>query len=244
MGDSAQVNQSSLHWGRNRMVFFLFRNRFAIQLVCLASLILLGPSLRKCVGTHLAVSTNDVLFVIVLLSGLWSVTGLRVIFRISFVIGLLFIIFVLLDLLVDSFDFTLALGATGCLFIAIICVGIVRHILILKRVSRDTVFGGVCVYMLMGYLWAGLYTIIEVAAPGSFATNLGPLGPAEADNLFPPLMFLSYSALTTSGFGDVSPVSLTARGFVILEAISGQIFLVTFIAFLLGLHIASLRQNN
>lgn len=244
MRSAEEVNHGIPHWRQNSAVAFLFRNRFAIQLACLSFLILMGPPLRRYLGTYLGVSTNDLLFVIVLLSGLWSVTGHKGVFCVSFAVGLLFMLFVLLDFLVPSLDFTLMLCSLGCLFIAITCIGILKHILMLKYVSADTVLGGVCVYMLMGYFWAGLYTITEVIAPGSFAANLHPLGPAGVDALFPPLMFLSYSALTTSGFGEVLAVSQTARGLLILEAVSGQIYLVTFITFLLGLHIAASRENR
>ena len=49
-------------------------------------------------------------------------------------------------------------------------------------------------------------------------------------------MYLSYVTLTTVGFGDLTPYTNLARSVVVLEALIGQIFLVTLVARLVALY--------
>jgi hypothetical protein len=49
---------------------------------------------------------------------------------------------------------------------------------------------------------------------------------------------LSFVTLTTVGFGDITPVDPLARVLTVLEALFGQIYLVTFLAFLVGNYIS------
>ncbi len=51
--------------------------------------------------------------------------------------------------------------------------------------------------------------------------------------------------LSTVGYGDVIPLSPVARSFSFVEAVTGQIYLATLIAWLVGLHIAhSLKKGS
>ena len=49
-------------------------------------------------------------------------------------------------------------------------------------------------------------------------------------------VYLSFVTLTTVGFGDITPLSNLARSVVVLEALIGQIFLVTLVARLVSLY--------
>ena len=103
------------------------------------------------------------------------------------------------------------------------------------HVSVDTLFGTVCVYLLMGLAWAGAYTYIENVAPGSF--KLG--GALDQGNvpLWSDLLFFSFTALTTVGYGDMTPVTSQARSLATMESTAGVLYLAILVARLLGLHL-------
>ena len=59
----------------------------------------------------------------------------------------------------------------------------------------------------------------------------------------PELTYFSFITLTTVGYGDILPVAPIARVIAVLEALFGQIFLATFLAFLVGNYLAQ-RQDD
>ena len=54
------------------------------------------------------------------------------------------------------------------------------------------------------------------------------------------LIFIYYSfvTITTLGYGDISPLTGKAGGLSIIEAISGQIYLVVLVSWLVGMHVS------
>jgi voltage-gated potassium channel len=98
-----------------------------------------------------------------------------------------------------------------------------------KRVQADTVFAGLCVYMLAGVGWTYAYGLAQLADPG--ALKSATAGVLELNDLF----YFSFVTLTTLGYGDITPVSPAARMAVTLESIFGQLFVAVFIARLVGL---------
>jgi len=52
------------------------------------------------------------------------------------------------------------------------------------------------------------------------------------------MWYFSMVTLTTLGYGDITPITMTARSFVILEAMTGQFYLAILIASLIGRRVA------
>lgn len=113
---------------------------------------------------------------------------------------------------------------------------ILRGIARTRQVTMDTVRGGICVYLLLGYFWAVLYGIVETLDPNAFSS------PLLVDNSATKMIYYSFVTLTTLGFGDVVPVSRMASTLTILEALVGQLYPTIFIAILVGSYLSS--QNN
>lgn len=112
------------------------------------------------------------------------------------------------------------------------------------EVNTDTIFGAVCVYILIGIVCAVAYQLIELVDSSAFTLTVSDgyqpvLNPAEA--FFRTFIYFSFSTLTTVGFGDIVPVSSPARYVAILEAICGQIYLSVLVARLVGLHLTTAK---
>jgi hypothetical protein len=97
-------------------------------------------------------------------------------------------------------------------------------------VTRDTLFGALAVYLLIGVTSTVLYEIIEVSAPGSFS-NLQGLRPSQ---VFAELNYFSLVTLTTLGYGDIAPVAPIARMLAAAEAIVGQFFVAAVVGILIS----------
>jgi hypothetical protein len=125
---------------------------------------------------------------------------------------------------VAFFLVALLLGMTGLAILG----RILRH----RHVSIETMFGAVCVYILIGLFFSSLFIGIALA---SAAHNLGPFLAQPGPHNSSDYVYLSFVTLTTVGFGDLTPYTDLARSVVVLEALIGQIFLVTLVARLVTL---------
>jgi voltage-gated potassium channel len=105
---------------------------------------------------------------------------------------------------------------------------ILRH----RHVSIETMFGAVSVYILIGLFFSSLFIGIALA---SAAHHLGPFLAQPGPHNSSDYVYLSFITLTTVGFGDLTPYTDLARSVVVLEALIGQIFLVTLVARLVTL---------
>lgn len=113
-----------------------------------------------------------------------------------------------------------------------------KHIMMLEKVDDDTILGAICAYLLFGILWAHIFSLIEHMNPGSFNGLAQDYShPEFATNAFRDFIYHSFVTLTTLGNGDITPVSMLARTFAVLEALVGQIYLTVIVARFIGLYI-------
>ena len=82
------------------------------------------------------------------------------------------------------------------------------------RATLDELFAAAAAFILLALGWASAFWCIEYLGPGSFV-SANPAHP-ERRTWFE-LLYLSMTTLSTTGFGDIVPVSSTARAAVILE---------------------------
>ena len=109
------------------------------------------------------------------------------------------------------------------------------------RVDVNRILGAICIYLVLGLLWAFLYAFLERAVPGSFRLQSVNRDLGAGQGLLTELMYFSNVTLTTLGYGDIVPVSKPARTFAVLQAIFGQLYVAIVMARLVGLHISERR---
>jgi len=97
-----------------------------------------------------------------------------------------------------------------------------------RRVTHETVLGALCIYVLVGLLFAFVYLATNELRATPFFSQEGPHGQSE-------YVYYSFVTLTTLGFGDLSPSVGLPQALTVTEALFGQIFLVTLIARLVTL---------
>jgi hypothetical protein len=131
-------------------------------------------------------------------------------------------VIVLLEAVTDSNTFAGSTYAIYGLLIVITPFVIINRILRHPEVTVSTILGAVCAYMLIGMVFAFAYGTIALIDPPFFADR----GPVDQFDYF----YFSYASLTTVGFGDFVSRGDLGRSLSVLEAVMGQIFLVTLIA--------------
>lgn len=117
-------------------------------------------------------------------------------------------------------------------FFVFAAVIVTRAVLRAPVVTKDTILGSLCAYLMMGMAFASIYEVIALATPGAFA-GIGDVGHAR---LFPKLVYFSIATLTTLGYGDVTPVASSAQSVAILESVVGILFPAVVVARLVAVY--------
>ena len=140
-----------------------------------------------------------------------------------------------------------AVSAYGLFFI-VMAVAILSTIIKTKKVTIETIYASICVYLILGIIWTMLFSAVEIIEPGSFLSGGAPIVDFSGDpvkrNIFANFIYYSFVTLTTLGYGDIIPVSPYARALSSLEAVIGQLFIAVLIAGLVGLHIVHARTDD
>jgi hypothetical protein len=110
------------------------------------------------------------------------------------------------------------------------------RLVVARRVDANVMFAAICVYMLIGFICGSGYYLIELLAgdPQVLTTLRGNLGIGLPRH---EALYYSFVTLTTLGYGDIAPLAQISRSLAILEALFGQVYLVTLMARLVSLHV-------
>jgi hypothetical protein len=107
------------------------------------------------------------------------------------------------------------------------------------EINANRLVGAICVYLLLGVIWALAYSFVDLVSASSFA---GVDGDATA-GWNATWVYYSFVTLTTLGYGDILPLSATARSLAYLEAIVGQFYIAVLVAGLVSAYISD-RQSS
>jgi Ion channel len=99
------------------------------------------------------------------------------------------------------------------------------------QVTYHRIIGAVLLYLTIGLVFVGLFTLVGVVSPGSFSG----LRIDNAPGLASELIYFSFVTLTSIGYGDIVPVHPVARSLCNVEGIIGQLYPATLLARLMTL---------
>jgi hypothetical protein len=109
------------------------------------------------------------------------------------------------------------------------------------RVTSHRIQGAVVLYLNFGLFFFVLYRLLDTLTAHSFAGL--PQGGIEHGS-GAALLYFSFATLTTTGYGDVTPLHPLARNLANLEAIIGQLYPATLLARLVSLEIDHRRHSK
>jgi hypothetical protein len=123
----------------------------------------------------------------------------------------------------------LVLAATSVVFVATIAVilgGLVRLVRA-RGVTVQSVLGALAVYLLVGLAFGFLIGALATGTSGDYFAQ-------GTDGVQSQRVYFSFTSLTTTGFGDLTPATTAGRAVTVLEMLLGQLYLVTVISILVG----------
>ncbi len=129
------------------------------------------------------------------------------------------------------------------MFDVFVVVIIFRRVFTSQQPNSETVFGALCIYLLVGFSFASIYGMVATLDPKAFyldpMTNLHAI-PNRFDSVY-----YSFGTMTSLGAAGIIAVSGEARSFTVIETTLGVFYLAVLIARLISAyqHPSALRHN-
>lgn len=136
--------------------------------------------------------------------------------------------------------FGLTLSGSGASLLAdiallILCVvtieSVLGHVNSARRIDAEVLAAAISAYILMGIGWAVVFAMLEALYPGSLN-----LSATTGEDPWNTILYFSFATLTTLGYGDVAPLSPSARAWAAIEAMGGTLYIAILIARLVSLY--------
>ena len=131
------------------------------------------------------------------------------------------------------------------------CERLIRNLALERRINREVLFGALAGYLLLGLAAGLLFSATETVAPGSFSASRALEDPvlrwqgASADPSSPvwsvdfvELNYFAFVTLTTTGYGDIHPVTPQTQMLCVLVAITGTVYLAMVMGLLISRYTA------
>jgi hypothetical protein len=120
-----------------------------------------------------------------------------------------------------------AAGLLSALFVVATIVAIAIGVVDQDEVNAHSITGAVCIYLLFGLLFLFLYSGVALIGSGDFFAQ-------GTDGTRALRLYFSFVTLATLGYGDYTPAGDVGHTLAVLEALMGQLYLVTILALLVS----------
>lgn len=164
--------------------------------------------------------------------GIWSIRDSKKQFRIAIVMVAIAMAGFAID---AAYDIAAARHVASLALVAFLLTSILtalRQVIYGVEMNANRLYGAVCVYLMIGILWAVLYDFLYYVKPEAFA---GVSGGDETQMVW---VYYSFVTLTTLGYGDILPISVSARTLAYSEAILGVFYMAMLVAALVSGYLA------
>ena len=209
------------------------RTNFFYLLIALLILLFAIP-LADDLNLASAPLVRGLVFSCLLVIGVWSLKGGGRFFTIGMAFVIAGVVLNVLGIRMHSplFQHGSILSLLGFMLVAISFT--LKQVVIGTDITANRLVGAICVYLLLGVIWAMIYTLVNTVSPGSFA-GFSPMNDLGWDSEW---LYFSFVTMTTLGYGDILPVSATARGLAYMQAVVGQFYIAVLVAGLVGAYVS------
>jgi hypothetical protein len=114
---------------------------------------------------------------------------------------------------------------------------IVHRVLARPVVTIQSIYGALSAYLVIGLMFASCYAAIQHLGGMPFFADGKPVTTQT-------LQYFSFTTLTTLGYGDFTAAGNGGRAIAVMEALAGQVFLVTLVARLVTAYRSPVQQKS
>jgi hypothetical protein len=109
-----------------------------------------------------------------------------------------------------------------------------------RHATVDELFAAGATFTLLAWAFAYLFLLLQALQPGCFAAAVNPLSPRT----WTELLYMSFALLSSTGIGDVIPISAHARMLAAVEMFVGLMYLAAVVSRLIGLTLLDHRNDR
>jgi len=175
---------------------------------------------------------NFLFLSLILLSAILTLKKRSNILKVIKQAGYLIIISTLIAAITDNSYLELVNRILFVLFFMMVAINLLVGIVKSKEVDTDVIFSAVAVYVLFGFCGAILAAVIMFFVPTAFSLN------STYSSQFHQFLYFSFVTITTTGYGDILPITPLARTLAIFLALFGQLYLTVIIGILIGKYLS------
>ena len=194
-------------------------------------LLLLGTALAQQFFTDYIQRLVQSATIVTLLVAVWGIDSNDFVLRKTYYFPAAIVIFSLVSAWLDSAGFDQLYLLLLLSFFVSTALRTAKQVLFSGDIDLNKILGAICIYILIGLIWAVLFNLLQLNFPHSF-NNISDVG--SWFELFPDFIYFSFVTITTLGFGDISPTLPLARFLVYFEAIIAQFYMAILVASLVG----------
>jgi hypothetical protein len=211
-------------------IAFLRLNRCSVLLAALCLFILLNPLVADS-----AVGALILLFwlLAILVLAVWALNARRLLRWVVAIMLLVAVEFVLTRHIKET-SLVFILFATSAAFMGVVTVALLIYVLDWHSITIDKVFGAVAAYVLIAFTFASLFGLLQLAQPNAFYVD--PNNQPEGKLVWQDMLYFSFTVLTSTGFGEITPATKMARSLIIIEQVLGVMYVAFLIARLANLY--------
>lgn len=181
-----------------------------------------------------AATALDVWFALIILAGVASISRRRSAAAVVTVLLITGIAAHVADNWISATSLDGVEAVLDLVVIAILAVLILAQVYRAGPVTRQRIEGAITVYLLLGLVWAQIYVLVLFFDAGALQGVSG-LETHRTSRL----VYFSFVTLTSTGYGDVTPVTPPAQSIANLESVVGQLYPAILLARLVSLTVAS-----
>ena len=220
-----------------RRLAYLRRNRCSALLAALCLFILVDPLLSgSAVGlSFLRFATLAILFLAV-----WALRVRRLAVWTVAALALVTAQLILADRLGEHWLRPAGFIAVAA-FMGAVTIALLLYVLDRRSITTDKVFGAVAAYVLIAFTFASLFTLLQFFQSDAFTAAVANEPDGRLD--WPDMMYFSFTVLTSTGFGEITPVTKMARSLIVIEQVLGVMYVAFLIARLANLYGTSRRAD-
>ena len=169
----------------------------------------------------LSIMNLEILFLTILTFSIFLHEHNSKLFKLT-VISLLII---LINILFFDFNQSVLQYFLKLFIISVTIIELFKEIIRTKKIDFHIISSAISIYILIGIFWYLLFMFLLMIDPDSFhIRNFNP------EMVTIDMIYFSFTTLTTLGYGDITPLSYTAKMWSITEAMMGVMFLAIMIS--------------
>ena len=126
-------------------------------------------------------------------------------------------------------------SALEALFYFYAALSLVGYMMEDRRTTPDELFAAAATFTLLAWAFTHLFVLLQAMQPGTFAAAVN----ASDARTWTELNYLSFALLSSTGIGDVIPLTSQARALASVEMLVGLMYLAAVVARLIGFTVSS-----